>query len=83
MAKDSHCISILFLVLDADPKVPRHDRPIGADGEFSQFKLNLSAVQHAGMHETQVWDASKFLAVVIHCFLDFNTQCGARVIVKP
>ena len=82
MAK-SRYIPILFLVFDADPKVPRHNRAIGADGKFAQFKLLLSAFQHAGVYETYIWDAPKFLAVIIHCFLDFNAQCGARIIVKP
>ena len=83
MAKDSHYISNLFLVFNADPKVTRHDRSIGADGKFPQFQLFLFTIQHAGVYKTQVWDAPKFLAVIIHCFLDFNTQSGARIIVKP
>ena len=80
---ESHYISILFLVFDADPKVTRHDRSIRADGELSQFKLFLSTIQHAGVDEANVWDAAKFFTVEIHCFLDLYTQGGTRVVVKP
>ena len=86
MAKDfglSHYTSTLFLVLNADPKVAGHDRPIGADGKLSQFKLLLSAIQHAGIYKTQVWDMAKFFAIVVHCFLDLDAQGSARVVVKP
>lgn len=83
MAKVSHRIPNLFLVLDADPKVAGHNRPIGTNGKFSEFKLLLAAIQHAWVYKANVGDGSKFFAVVIHCFLDFNTQRGAWIIVKP
>ena len=86
MAKDfelSNHISILFLVLDADPKVAGHYRPIRANGKFSQFELFLSRLQHAGMHKAEVWSAIKFFAVIIHCFLDLYTQSRLGVVVEP
>jgi hypothetical protein len=74
---------VLFLVFDADPKVSRHDRTIGANGEFSELDLLFTAIQHAGVYQAKVWGAPKFFTVKIHSLLDFYTQCSAGVIVKP
>lgn len=86
MAKDfdlSHLIPFLFLVFDADPKVPGHDGAVRTDSKFSQFNLLLAAIQHAGVHKADIRGASELLAVIIHCLLDFDTQRGGGVIVKP
>ena len=85
MAKDLELstISQLFLVLNADPKVARHDRLVGTDDQLTKFYLPLAAVQHAGVNKTQVWDAAEQQKKKIHGLLNFNAQCGARIIVKP
>ena len=74
MAKDfgvSYGISILFLVFDANPKVPRHNRAVRADSELPKFDLSLAVIQHAGMHETNIGYTPEFFIVIIHCLLDF------------
>jgi len=79
----SHRAPTLFLVFDADPKMTWHDGAVWADGKFSKFDLFFASIQHAGMYKANVRCAPEFLAVIIHCLLDFDAQCGMRVIVKP
>lgn len=73
----------LFLIFRANPEMTGHDGAVGADDEFAQFKLHLSAVQHAGMHKTQVGFTPEFFVVIIHRFLDLDAQRCERVVVVP
>lgn len=73
----------LLLVFNTDPKVTGVHGAIRTNYKLSQFKLPLSRFQHAWVNKAQIWDASKFFAVVFDGFLYLHAQGCARVIIEP